>query len=110
MILYAFLHVVSVGFNVSIRTCAADVEDGLTPESVAIVPEGLFELLDDPEYLERSADISFAKSVFKLPVPVPEPEPVVEPDPVVEVDVVVVDPEPEPVVVPEPEPELEPVH
>ena len=104
MILYAFLHVVSVGFNVSIRTCAADVEDGLTPERVAIVPEGLFELLDDPEYLERSADISFAKSVFKLPVP--EPEPVVEPDPVVEVDVVVVDPEPEPVVVPE----LEPVH
>ena len=61
-----------MGFNVSKRTCAADVDDGLTPERVAIVPEGLFELLDVPEYLERSADISFAKSVFKLPVPEPE--------------------------------------
>jgi len=88
-----------VGFNVSKRTCAADVEDGLTPERVAIVPEGLFELLDVPEYLERSADISFAKSAFKLPVP----EPVVE----LEVDVETVL---ELVLEPEPELAVEPVH
>lgn len=98
-----------MGFNVSKRTCAADVDDGLTPERVAIVPEGLFELLDVPEYLERSADISFAKSVFKLPVPEPDPDTEPDPEPVPEPDV---EPEPVPVVdvEPEPDPVLEPVH
>ena len=94
-----------MGFNVSKRTCAADVEDGLTPERVAIVPEGLFELLDVPEYLERSADISFAKSVFKLPVPVPEPAVDLEVD-VETVLELVLDPMLDPVL----DPVLEPVH
>jgi len=102
-----------VGFNVSKRTCAADVDDGLTPERVAIVPEGLFELLDVPEYLERSADISFAKSVFKLPVPEPDPELDPEPDPVPVPDPVpepVPEPDVEPEPVPVPEPDVVPVH
>ena len=72
MILYAFLQVVKVGFNVSKSTWAAEVEEGLTPERVAIVPEGPVPevvVLEDPA---RSLAIKASKagSVVDVVVPV----------------------------------------
>jgi hypothetical protein len=72
LILYAFLHVVKVGFNVFRRTCAAEVEEGLNPERVAIVPEGPVPevvVLGDPA---RSLAIKASKAGSLVVPEVPE--------------------------------------
>ena len=51
--LYAFLQVVKVGFNVFKRTCAAEVEEGFIPAKDEIVlegsvPEESVSVLEDP--------------------------------------------------------------